>query len=195
MGTVRAFDTFVVNSIFFKGENPAYICSALLGLPFFAIGKDFKAYGCYEKLLCRYRDVSIYGQILIVLLLTCIVAVTAVDGNALSFNKISTNPFVYMLNGLLGSLLVLLLATVLDRNHALRRFFSAIGRCSLHIMAVHLSILVFVFNARAMVGKHFTTINLFDSYLCNFVVFVIGSAISYFLGVFFQKYIFNPLKL
>ena len=179
----------------FKEENPFYLCSALLGLPFFVLGRDFKACGGYDWLLRRCRSLSGVWQVVLIVLLAILLSFTAVEGNALSLNKISANPVVFLLNGLLGSLWVLLLAVVLDKKDFSRQFFSKIGRCSLHIMAIHFSMLVFVFNAIAKVGVYFTDANLFENYLCNFIVFIIGTAISYYLGVFVQKYIFDPLKI
>lgn len=56
-------------------------------------------------------------------------------------------------------------------------------------------LLVYVFNAIALVGRCFTSENLFENYIVNFCVFIIVSGLSYYIGRWVQKCLFDKLHI
>ena len=175
-----------------QSQNPLYFNSALLGLPFFCMGHDFKQYGIYnefKKLKCEILLIMGGGILYLVLF--------SPEYNAVSFNKVGCF-WKFFSCGLIGSFMVISLSQIIlkSKSSYWTESLSRVGKCSLHIMALHLNLAVYLFNFIVLIGKPlFGNENLFNNYYVNFAVFIMVTILSYYVGNWIQKHIFNKWNI
>ena len=175
----------------FPEKNPLYVGSSLLGFIFFFMGKCyFNIRGVFAK---KIKSIYLF---LMVFVGISFLTLFAPEKNAISFNQIDANYFQFISCGFIGTLCVLCIPILLVRwTGIISTMFSKIGTMSLHIMSLHMPLLVYVFNAIALVGRCFTSENLFENYIVNFCVFIIVSGLSYYIGRWVQKCLFDKLHI
>ena len=162
-----------------QSQNPLYFNSALLGLPFFV-----------WDMILNNMELLIMGGILYLVLFSP-------EYNAVSFNKVGCF-WKFFSCGLIGSFMVISLSQIIlkSKSSYWTESLSRVGKCSLHIMALHLNLAVYLFNFIVLIGKPlFGNENLFNNYYVNFAVFIMVSILSYYVGNWIQKHIFNKWNI